>query len=200
MTVPGRVEAAALLLSLGPPAWFLRHSRGAAEVAAWLAARGEAAGVGLDRRLVEAAALLHDVDKLLSDGDPASRLPHGEGSAEWLARHGHPELGPAVIGHPVTRLAADRAEAWLRSASLEERIVAYADKRAAQRFMSMDERFARWHRRHRGGWSTQKPALVASRAKRLEAGVCRACGVKPDEVRRLRWTGSALRLAGTARS
>ena len=27
MTVPGRVDAAALLLSLDPPAWFLRHFR-----------------------------------------------------------------------------------------------------------------------------------------------------------------------------
>jgi HD superfamily phosphodiesterase len=195
MTVPGRVEAAALLLSLGPPTWFLRHSRGVAEVAAWLATRGESAGLELDRGLVEAAALLHDVDKLLSDGDPASRLPHGEGSADWLARRGHRELGPAVVGHPVTRLATDQAEVWLRAASLEERIVAYADKRAGQRLISMDERFAMWRRRNRGGWSTQDPALVASRAKRLEAGVCRACGVTPDAVRRLRWTGSALSLA-----
>ena len=39
MTVPGRVEAAELLLSLDPPAWFLRHARAVAEVAAWLAAR-----------------------------------------------------------------------------------------------------------------------------------------------------------------
>ena len=200
MTVPGRVEAAALLLTLGPPAWFLRHARGVAEVAAWLAARAAAGGVALDRRLVEAAALLHDVDKLFQEGDPARRLPHGEGSADWLARHGHPELGRAVACHPVTRLADDRAEDWLRDASLDERIVAYADKRAGQRLGSMDERFATWRRRHRGGWSTQEPALVADRAKRLEAGVCRDCGITPGEVRRLRWTGPALRLARAARA
>ncbi len=61
MTVPGRVEAAELLLSLDPPTWFLRHARAVAEVAGWLGARIAAAGTTIDRRLVEAAALLHDV-------------------------------------------------------------------------------------------------------------------------------------------
>src|SRR5262245_4196584 len=64
MTVPGRVEAASLLLSLDPPTWFLRHARAVAEVAGFLAARIDDDGVAVDRRLVEAAALLHDVDKM----------------------------------------------------------------------------------------------------------------------------------------
>ena len=93
MTVPGRVEAASLLLSLDPPAWFVRHARAVAEVAAWLAARIEARGVAVDRRLVEAAALLHDVDKALPAGDPARALPHGDGSAAWLTRAGARRAG-----------------------------------------------------------------------------------------------------------
>ena len=104
MTVPGRVEAASLLLSLDPPDWFVRHARAVAEVAAWLAVRIETRGVAVDRRLVEAAALLHDADKSLPAGDLARALPHGEGSAGWLTRRGHPELARSVAGHPVTRL------------------------------------------------------------------------------------------------
>ena len=83
MTVPSRTEAASLLLSLHPPAWHVRHSRAVAEVAAWLAARIAGCGVPIDRGIVEAAALLHDVDKILAPTDPARRLPHGEGSASW---------------------------------------------------------------------------------------------------------------------
>ena len=75
MTVPGRVDAAALLLSLDPPPWFVRHARAVAEVAGWLAARIDARGTPVDRRLVEAAALLHDADKALPRRRSGARAP-----------------------------------------------------------------------------------------------------------------------------
>jgi hypothetical protein len=201
MTVPGRVDAASLLLSLDPPPWFVRHARAVAEVAAWLAARIEARGVAVDRRLVEAAALLHDVDKALPADDPARALPHGDGSAAWLTRAGHPELARAVAGHPVTRLAdGDGYRRWAAFASREERIVAYADKRARQGLVSMDARFATWRRRHPTDLDDAELRVIRSRADRLEADVCRAAGVAPRDVRRLAWTGAALRAAREARS
>ena len=204
MTVPGRVDAAALLLSLDPPPWFLRHSRAVAEVAGWLAARIEARGTPVDRRLVESAALLHDADKALPPDHPARALPHGDGSAAWLTKQGHPELARAVAGHPVTRLLdGERYKRWAAFASREERIVAYADKRAGQRLESMDARFASWrrrypridHERRAVGWDETELRAVKARAERLEADVCRAAGVAPGDVRRLAWTGPALRAA-----
>jgi HD superfamily phosphodiesterase len=196
MTVPGRVEAAELLLSLDPPAWFLRHARAVAEVAGWLAARIAAAGTTIDRRLVETAALLHDVDKLLPADDPARSLPHGDGSAAWLTRHGHPELARSVAAHPVTRLIdGERYRRWAAFASREERVVAYADKRAGQRLEPMAARFASWQRRYPDGWSAAEARAVLERARRLEADVCRAAGVAPESVRRLAWTGPALSAA-----
>lgn len=207
MTVPGRVEAASLLLSLEPQPWFVRHARAVAEVAGWLAARIDARGVAVDRRLVESAAMLHDVDKALPTGDPLRALPHGEGSAAWLTAAGHPELARAVAGHPVTRLRDGEAfRRWAAFASREERIVAYADKRAGQRLESMDARFASWRRRyppsapgHDGAWDDATFSAVRHRAERLEADVCRAAGVAPEDVRRLAWTGVALRVARQAR-
>ncbi len=196
MTVPGRVEAASLLLSLDPPPWLVRHARAVAEVAGWLATRIEARGIAVDRRLVESAALLHDVDKTLPADDPARALPHGDGSAAWLTRVGHPELGRAVAAHPVTRLLdGDPYRRWASFASREERIVAYADKRAGQRRESMDARFASWRRRYPTAWTDADFQAVRARAARLERDVCRAAGVTPAEVRRLAWTGSAFRLA-----
>jgi hypothetical protein len=206
----------------------MRHTRAVAEIAAWLALRIERAGTPIDRRLVETAALLHDVDKLVPSSDPAARLDHGEGSASWLVRHGHPELAPAAAWHPVTRLADDAAfEAWWTNGSLEERVVAYADKRAGQRLEPMEARFASWRRRypeielrsvagaaqaddaaagigrHRAtsgpsagsGWNAVVARRVRGRAERLEAAVCRVAGVAPADIRRLRWTGDALRAA-----
>jgi putative nucleotidyltransferase with HDIG domain len=151
MTVPSRPEAARLLCSLQPPDWLIRHSCAVADVAAWLARRVVARGRALDVTLVETAALLHDVDKALPPVDPAAHLPHGEGSAAWLESIGYGELGPLVRDHPVTRLALDEHETWMRTASLEARVVAYADKRAGGRLESMEARFASWRRRYPGG-------------------------------------------------
>ena len=200
MTVPGRLEAVSLLLSLDPQPWMVRHARAVAEVAGWLAMRIDERGTSVDRRLVESAALLHDVDKILSPNHPLRVLPHGDGSAAWLAEAGHPELSRAVANHPVTRLAdGDAYRRWAAFASREERIVAYADKRAAQRLGPMDARFASWDRRHPTKWSVAERRAVRARADRLEADVCRAAGIAPEEVRRLRWTGAALRAARAKR-
>jgi HD domain len=213
MSVPDRMEAARLLLSLQPPPWHLRHSRAVAETAAWLAARIAGRGIPIDRRLVEAAGLLHDVDKLLPPADPASALPHADGGADWLTRQGHGELARAVANHPVTRLAdEERYRRWSAFATREERIVAYADKRCGQRLQSMAARFASWERRFPvtagagrpesetddGGrvdarWDRRTLERVRQRAGRLESDVCGAAGVAPGDVRRLRWTGAALR-------
>ncbi len=225
MAVPGRVDAADLLLSLDPPPWHLRHSRAVAEVAGALAARIAARGTPIDRRLVEAAALLHDVDKLVAHGDPVRGLAHGAGSAAWLAAHGHQELGPAVACHPVTRLLdPDAADAWLAGATPEERVVAYADKRAGQRLESIDARFRSWRGRYprggrpvdegdgrppdprggepadKDGWSAGDIAAVRERAGQLERIVCEAADVDPDRVGRLAWTGPALRAARARRA
>ena len=81
--------------------------------------------------------------------------------------------------------------------------MAYADKRAGQRLESMDARFASWRRRYPAthgdgraiGLDDTTWQRVRERAARLESDVCRAAGIAPAEVRRLAWTGDALRRA-----
>jgi hypothetical protein len=185
----------------------MRHSRAVAETAAWLALRAASRGRSLDRRLVEAAALLHDVDKLPRVMPLVVGLPHGQGAAEWLARQGYSELGPAIIGHPVTRLA-DSAwfESWMAAASPEALIVAYADKRAGQRLESMADRFASWERRYppaeravraRGSWDRETVEEVRQRAQEIERRACDLAGVAPGDVRRLAWTSRVMAAART---
>ena len=72
--------------------------------------------------------------------------------------------------------------------------MAYADKRARQRIVSLDERFASWRRRHQG-WDGDAAAEVRRRAGKLEEIVCEAAGIRPEAVRRLRWTAAALNAA-----
>ena len=196
MSIHSRSEAARLLRSLEPPEWFLRHACAVADVAAWLAQRAAARGLDVNTVLVDTGALLHDVDKLPAAG-PRAGLRHGDGSAAWLEGRGWGELAPVVRDHAVIRLADPGYELWAGTASLEARIVAYADKRAGQRLEPMAERFASWHRRYPtgSGWDDDMVALVEVRARELERVVCAAAGVDPAEVGRLRWSRRALREA-----
>lgn len=167
-----------------------------ADVAAFLAARTAARGRSVDRRLVETAALLHDVDKLFPPHDLRRAGGHGVAGARWLTDQGWAELAGPVAGHPVGRLLDHEGEAaaWLAAAPLETLIVAYADKRAAQRLEPMAGRFARWRRDHpdRDG----SLARAWDIALELERYVCGAAGVTPPTVGRLRWAGRAVAGAG----
>ena len=190
MTIPTRSAAAGILLDLDTPPTLIRHMAAVAEIAGFLAERTAARGIAVDRDLVERAALLHDLDKALPETHPLRRLGHGHAAAAWLREHDHGELGPAVDNHPVMRLITPEAERWLQRSSLEERIVAYADKRAAQRLAPIDARFRRWFARHPEHADGLR--LARSRAAELERDVCDAAGTDPTEVRRLRWVRDAL--------
>jgi putative nucleotidyltransferase with HDIG domain len=205
MAVPTRTEALALLLSTSPSPRLLQHVTVVAEVASFLAHRAAVAGLTVDRRLVEAAALLHDVDKALPPDDPVRSLGHGAAGADWLREAGHAELARPVAAHPVMQLGSPDADDWIASAPLEDRIVCYADKRATQRVVSLEARFARWRNKHPEYAERLDESLVM--AKRLEADLCQRVGIRPDGVERLRWvedvmarTESASRRAVDVRS
>lgn len=205
MTPPSRRETARLLRSLDPPEWALRHACAVADTAGWLARAIARRGVPCDAAAVEAAALLHDVDKL--PGGHVAGLRHGDGSAAWLEARGHAGLAPLVRDHPVTRLADEADAARLAAAPLEARIVAYADKRAGQALEPMAARFASWRRRYPPGsgvpvkrtggtaWDEATFAAVEARSRDLEREICGLAGVAPEDVRRLRWSRRALREA-----
>jgi hypothetical protein len=193
VSVPSRIGAAALLLSLSPSARLLRHSTAVAEVAAFLADRAARRGERVDRRLVESAALAHDLDKALPKAHPLRSLGHGHAGARWLLELGHGAISPPVECHPVGRLTESGYEDWIGRATVEERIVAYADKRAIQRLGPLDNRFARWMRDH----PELEPdlRLARTRAELLQREVCGMAGVEPEDVRRLHWVAPAVERA-----
>lgn len=190
MSIPTRTEAGQILRDLDPPDWLLKHSATVADIAAFLAASIEEQGHAISRALAESAALLHDVDKALAGDNPLKGLGHGYAGAEWLSENEFGELAGAVASHPVTRLSDDEHWAvWSRMATVEERVVAYADKRAMQDLVSMDERFQEWITRH---GDNEALRVARERANELEAEVCAAAGVTPAEVERLLWAEAAL--------
>jgi putative nucleotidyltransferase with HDIG domain len=196
MAVPTRTEALSLLVSTSPSPRLLQHMTVVAEVASFLAYRASRAGLTVDRRLAETAALLHDVDKALPPDHPLKELGHGAAGAAWLTQAGHPELARALIAHPVTRFTEPDAETWVTEAPIEERIVTYADKRATQRVVSLEQRFDRWRRDHPE--YRAKLDLAYATALRLEHTLCTAIGIEATDVERLRWVDDAMSRAFAA--
>ena len=58
--------------------------------------------------------------------------------------------------------------------------MAYADKRAQRRVVTLDERFARWTRKHPD--MAAELAAARERAALLEAEICALAGVAPVDV------------------
>lgn len=154
-------------------------------------------GHPVDRAVVETAALLHDLDKALPPDDPLRALGHGHAGARWLATNGYPELAPAVDSHPVGRLVDQPYDAWVSATTIEQRLVAYADRRSQRAVVSLDERFARWTRKHPE--AAEALAVARARTSELEDEMCSRAGLGAEEVVRLPWAEEAVQLARLAR-
>ena len=93
-----------------------------------------AAACALDATLVETAALLHDLDKMLPDDDPAqgARPRRGRRRVAAPARLWRAGAGRGESPGDGDRATRRRYEEWATSAGLDGRVVTYADKRARQ--------------------------------------------------------------------
>lgn len=119
----------------------VRHSEGVRAVATAAARLVSAAGIAVDQRLVESAALLHDVDKpeIATTGGE-----HGTVGAARLSALGYGELAAPVASHPLVCLLNDARfpRGW------PSVVLAIADRHVAQDFVTIDQRLDEMARRH----------------------------------------------------
>lgn len=139
MAIPDRSTARRLLNEL--PDGIVVHSTGVARVAVAAAGLVAEAGIPIDGALIEAAGLLHDIDKVeirRTGGE------HGIVGARRLEALGYEELAMPVASHPITALLDDdRFPIGWPSV-----LVAVADRHVAQEFMTIDERLDDMKQRH----------------------------------------------------
>jgi putative nucleotidyltransferase with HDIG domain len=185
VALPDRETVARLLDEADLPDGIRIHSEGVARVAVAAAEIVAASGIPVDSWLVEAAALLHDIDKpeiRRSGGE------HGIVGARRLEAAGHEELAMPVASHPITALLDDdRFPIGWPSV-----LLAVADRHVAQAFVTVDERLDDMKLRH----PQYAESIEAARrpAHALEAQVAEVAGLSVDElVARLRaaWDAGA---------
>jgi len=142
MLIPSRTQCMELLGQFDMPQHIRRHSLLVAEVALLLAARLNQNSSGLDLRLIEAAALLHDVGKV-------SSLKTGENHAVLGAQMIQGIVAPAVARIVEEHISLDSSQ--VAGPVTESLIVNYSDKRVRhdqvvlleERYYDLIERYAK---------------------------------------------------------
>jgi uncharacterized protein len=178
--VPTREECLRLLDQYQVPEHVLRHSLIVCTVALTLCRELNRSGEALDRDMVQAAALLHDIAKMES---LRTGQRHAQIGAQWLSRLGFEEVGEIVRqhvvlddGHPPDRIT-------------EAHLVHYADKRVrhteivslAERFIDLRERYGKTLQ-HRGWLEKLEQQNLC-----LEAMIFSRIPITPESLNRLQW-------------
>ena len=183
MAIPDRSTVARLLDEAELPDGIRIHSAGVARVAVAAAGLVAEAGIPVDGWLVEAAALLHDIDK------PEIRRTggeHGIVGARHMEAAGFDEVAMPIASHPITALLDDERFpiGW------PSVLVAVADRHVAQTFLTIDERLDDMQRRH----PEHAASIEAARrpAHALEAQLAEATGLEAGAlIERLRFAWEA---------
>jgi putative nucleotidyltransferase with HDIG domain len=185
VAVPDRSTALRLLDEAGLPDGIVTHSHGVARVAVAAAGLVAEASIPVDGALVEAAALLHDIDKVEIRRRGGE---HGVVGARRLEAAGYPDLAMPVASHPVTALLDDdRFPIGWPSV-----LVAVADRHVAQAFLTVDERLDDMKERHPEFAASIESARRPAHA--LEEQLAEVTGLSTEElVERLRaaWEAGA---------
>jgi uncharacterized protein len=171
--IPSEEECYAIIAEMGMLEHIIKHSRQVQRVSLFLVDR--LMNENLDRELVRAASLLHDITKTRS---LRTKEDHARTGEILIASKGYPEVGTIIGQHVFIR------ECFPDGAVTEAEVVNYADKRVVHDGVaSLDERMAYILERY-GGTAERRELLrlLFERSRRLENKIFKRLSFKPDEL------------------
>ncbi len=175
--VPDQDACTALWNKYDMPPHIRRHSSQVASVVANLGARLEAAGANVNRPVLLAGALLHDIAKAYTIEYGGN---HAQLGAAWMRREtGNFHIAQMVLHHVHWPWALD----VYNESMLPSLLVVYADKRVRHdEIVTIDERFEDLMRRY-GHTELSRMFIKASREQGLdlEAALSKRLGVNLNE-------------------
>src|SRR3989338_167483 len=132
MIIPTKEECLKILKESSVPDNIIAHLKAVCEFSMKIVDILETKGINVNRDLVAAAALLHDIKKLA----PGNHVIEG---FEFVKSLGYPEVALIIKKHGL----ADLKDEGCVPKTWEEKIVFYADKRIKNdKVVSVDERFS----------------------------------------------------------
>ena len=130
MNIPSREECLAILDKNKTPSNVIEHCKAVCKVAEEIAEKLIKKGVKLNKELVVAGALLHDIERDKDD--------HIVAGANLLKKLGFLEVAEVAKKHSLYKIT----EEDVQPRTIEEKIVFYADKRVkGRKVVSLEERF-----------------------------------------------------------
>ena len=177
MQLPSREECMRILSEHQVPENVIGHSIAVNRVSVFLAKRLKEKGEDVDVGLVDAASLLHDLDKIetLKEG------VHGVEAKRILDVLGYPALGTIVQHHKVSFI--DDLKTW------EEKIVNYADKRCTNtEIVSLEERFDYLQKRYGHNYEVkneEQRLSIKEKFFKLEQEIFSFLSFPPEKLREM---------------
>lgn len=173
--IPQKEECLQMLAVMQMPEHIQAHSETVCRVALLLTDRLIAAGVPLNRPLVFASALLHDITKPRSFTTGEN---HSKTGGEYLTDLGFPEVGHIVRQHVILDSYAEN------DAPSEAQIVNYADKRVLHdKVVPLDDRMTYIMERYaRTGAHRQWLMAVWEQTTALESRLFALLELTPDQL------------------
>ena len=139
----------------------------------------------INKPLLLAAALLHDIDKAIP------KLPgekHPDTAVRILKEEGTPEVAHLVRTHPLHAILnpAIAPKTW------EEKLLYLADKMVKYEVITVDERFRLWNDEHLPPESQKELDAAYPKVKVLEKEIFSLIHMQPEQLQKLR-AGSILK-------
>jgi len=130
MNIPSKEECMDILNNNKTPSNVIEHCKTVCKVAEEIADKLIKKGVKVNKELVVAAALLHDIERIKEN--------HILEGTKLIKSLGFPEIAEVVSKHSLYRLTGEKIDLN----TVEEKILFYADKRAlGSKIISLQERF-----------------------------------------------------------
>ncbi|MBL7055074.1 HD domain-containing protein [Candidatus Woesearchaeota archaeon] len=130
MNIPGEEQCLQMLKDNKTPSNVIEHSKTVCEFALVLANKLEQKGIEINKDMVIAASLLHDIQRVEDN--------HLIEGANLLNKLGFPEIATIIRKHGLSHINQEEH----KPKTIEEKIVFYADKRVkGNQVVSLRERF-----------------------------------------------------------
>lgn len=133
-------------------------------------------GIHSHTGLVEASALLHDIDKSVQ------KLPgerHPDAAVRLLQKEGMEEVASVVRTHPLHAIL----DPAIKPKTIEQKIVYLSDKMVKYAFIGVDERFRLWRGEEMGKEERDILEAAYPKVKELEKELLEKAGLTDQDIR-----------------